>query len=172
MDTPRPLQSDDVLLLLKLAAHGDARASLRDLASELEIPKSSIALSMQRLKSFGLVKGEGQQRHVDRAELRKFLVHGVRWIAPGRIGEFVLGLPTAHAASPLKEKLRGDDDPVVIPLAGGPVRGRRVSPVHPNAGKAAQRDPKLYRLLAIVDALRIGRARDREVAEAELRSAV
>jgi hypothetical protein len=36
--------------------------------------------------------------------------------------------------------------------------------------RSAAKDPKLYRLLAVVDALRIGRARDREIAAAELRA--
>jgi hypothetical protein len=40
--------------------------------------------------------------------------------------------------------------------------------VHPNAGASAQRDPRLHKLLALVDALRIGRSRDRELAAAEL----
>ena len=102
--------------------------------------------------------------------LRDCLGHAVRWIAPARVGDFELGLATAHTAEPLRGKLTGDDDPVVIPLAHGPVRGRAVTPLHPLSPAAAARDPKLYRLLAIVDALRIGRARDRQVAAGELRA--
>jgi len=86
------------------------------------------------------------------------------------VGEFELGLPTAHAAAPFKQKLTGDDDPVVIPLPQGPLRGRAVSPLHPLAPAAAAKDPKLHRLLAIVDAFRIGRARDRQLAVSELRA--
>jgi hypothetical protein len=41
--------------------------------------------------------------------------------------------------------------------------------LEPLGEPAAARDPKLYRLLSIVDALRIGRARDRQLAVAELR---
>ena len=78
--------------------------------------------------------------------------------------------PTAHAAPGLAASFRGDDDPVVIPLRHGPVRGRAVTPIHPSAPGAAARDPKLHELLAIVDALRIGGARDRSVAAAELKA--
>ena len=42
--------------------------------------------------------------------LRDSIEHGVRWIAPARVGDFELGLPTAHAAGPLGGKLVGDDD--------------------------------------------------------------
>jgi hypothetical protein len=33
---------------------------------------------------------------------------------------------------------------------------------------AARSDPKLYELLALVDAIRVGRARERKLAESEL----
>jgi hypothetical protein len=58
----------------------------------------------------------------------------------------------------------------LMALEHGPVRGRALRPLHPNAARAAARDPRLHKLLALVDAFRIGRARDREVASAELRS--
>jgi hypothetical protein len=35
---------------------------------------------------------------------------------------------------------------------------------------AVRKDPELYKLVALVDALRIGRARERAMAEAELRA--
>jgi len=43
-----------------------------------------------------------------------------------------------------------------------------VQPLHPGVPGAAQRDPVLYDLLALVDALRIGRARERALAEKEI----
>jgi hypothetical protein len=93
-----------------------------------------------------------------------------RNVAPARVGDYELGLPTAHAAAVLAAKFTGDDDPVVMPLAHGPVRGRVVRPLHPLAPPAAARDPQLYELLAIIDVFRVGRARDRQVAAAERRA--
>jgi hypothetical protein len=94
----------------------------------------------------------------------------VRWIAPAKIGDYELGLPTAHVADVLAEKFAGDDDPVVMPLPHGPVRGRAVTPLHPLAPQAAARDGKLHDLLALTDAFRVGSARDRQVAAVELRA--
>jgi hypothetical protein len=51
----------------------------------------------------------------------------------------------------------------------GSVRGESIEPLYPSAPRAAREDPKLYELLALVDALRIGRARERKLAEALLR---
>jgi hypothetical protein len=164
VDSIRPA---DILVLLKLAVK--RAASLRSLESELGLSKSSIATSIARLRQAKLVKDEEGGIGINRLLARDFLEHGARWIAPATIGDFELGLPTAHSFESLAKKLSGDLDPVVLPLPHGPARGRAVSPLHPRAPAAAQKDPELLHLLAIVDALRIGRARDREVAAAELK---
>lgn len=163
-----PLHGTDVLVLLKLAASADAHLSVRALEAELSISKSGIAESIRRLRAFGLVKDANGERRIDRLRVRDCLEHGVRWLAPGSIGDFELGLPTAHSAEPMSSKLASEGDPLVMPLPHGPFRGRCVTPIHPSAPAAASRDPRLHRLLALVDAFRIGRARDREVAAREL----
>jgi hypothetical protein len=163
------LRPGDILVLLKLAVNGNA--SVRGLESELGLSKSTVALSIRRLREANLLKdNEAGGLRINKLEARDFLEHGARWIAPAKVGDFQLGLPTAHSFESLARKLSGDHDPVVLPLPQGPMRGRAVSPVHPKAPAAAQKDPELLHLLAIVDALRIGRARDREVAVAELRA--
>ena len=93
----------------------------------------------------------------------------MRWIAPARVGDIELGLPTAHAG-PLGAKLVSDADPLVMPLPHGPMRGHAVTPLHALAPRAAAKDARLHPLLSLVDVFRIGRARDRQVAAAELRA--
>jgi hypothetical protein len=48
--------------------------------------------------------------------------------------------------------------------ADGLVSGVVIEPLHEKAPAAALQDPKLYELLAAVDALRVGRAREMEMA--------
>ena len=43
-----------------------------------------------------------------------------------------------------------------------------VQPLYPSVPGAARRDPALYDLLALVDAMRLGRARERGRAEKEI----
>jgi DNA-binding Lrp family transcriptional regulator len=163
-----PLQAVDILVILELAALGQPSAPARLVAEEIGLSKSTAALSLRRLEALGLLRSEGEQRRIDKLALRECLERAVRWIAPAEIGRPRRGLLTAHAAPVLASRFIGDDDPVVIPLPRGPARGRAVTPLHPLAPRAAARDPKLYALLALVDAFRIGRARGREVAAAEL----
>ena len=160
----------DVLVALKMAAHPGAAKSVRALGEELGISKSSVANSQRRLVALGLFRAGENGLRPNKIAFRDFLENGLRWVAPASVGDFELGLPTAHSADVLSKNLMGDEDHVVIPLPHGPVRGRAVSPLHPLAPQAAARDAHLHRLLAVVDAFRIGRARDKQAASKELRA--
>jgi hypothetical protein len=48
------------------------------------------------------------------------------------------------------------------------VRGVTFEPLHKSAPAAARKDPALYELLALIDAVRDGRVRERKLAEKEL----
>ena len=72
-------------------------------------------------------------------------------------------------AAPLKHHISpGSDPPPVGPDPEGSVRGIAFEPLYPTVPAAAKRDPQLYELLALVDAIRDGRARERKIAEKEL----
>ncbi len=165
-----PLQPADLLVAAKLAVSADPSSSVRKLEDELGMSKSAISNAIRRLRVLDLVKEDEGGRRVNRLALRDLIENAVRWVAPANVGDFELGLPTAHSSDALAGKLTGDEDPVVMPLPHGPVRGRAVAPIHPLAPKAAECDPRLYRLLAILDSFRIGGARERAVAREQLAS--
>jgi len=56
------------------------------------------------------------------------------------------------------------EPPLVWPHPEGDVRGESLEPLYPSAIDAARRDRALYESLALVDALRVGRARERALA--------
>ena len=79
------------------------------------------------------------------------------------------GVPTSYAAAPLSTDIApGDELPPVWPWRNGDIRGIALEPLYKTAPLAALRDPVLYELLALVDAIRDGRARERKIAEREL----
>ena len=49
---------------------------------------------------------------------------------------------------------------------------REFSPLYSSVPKACKADPKLYELLALVDAIRDGRARERKIAVKEIQSRI
>jgi hypothetical protein len=92
-------------------------------------------------------------------------VHALRFIAPAVVGGETRGLPTAWAAPPLVGHLAGNDDlPPVWPDPLGEVRGLEIQPLHPRVVSLARADTEMYKLLALVDGLRVGDARSRALA--------
>jgi hypothetical protein len=101
--------------------------------------------------------------------LEEFLLHGLKYAFPAERGEVTRGMPTSYAAPPLKDAIAsGDELPPVWPWRDGDTRGIALQPLYKTAPVAALQDPFLYELLALVDAIRDGRARERKIAEKEL----
>lgn len=160
------LQPLDIVLCLKLASDDREFPGYEHLALELGIALSSAHRSVKRLQHAGLVATTLSPIHPALLEL---LAHGVRYVYYVKPGELTRGIPTAHAAPPLSELIGASADVPVWPDPKGNVRGYAVTPLHKSAPAAAMRDTQLYELLALVDAVRIGRTRERKLAQDELR---
>ena len=162
------LRPQDAVVLLKLAIAGGAW-TYPSLADSLGMSSSEVHGAVARAKRAGLYNE--QQRGPNRKALIEFLVHGIRYVFPAERGSMTRGLPTAHAAPPLSSKIMADGSPPPVwPDAEGKVRGEGLRPLYRSVPAAARRDPALYELLALVDAIRGGRARERSLAVAELES--
>jgi hypothetical protein len=99
--------------------------------------------------------------------LKEFVLHGLRYVFPAQLGAVGRGMPTSHAAPPLNKKI-SSSEACIWPDKKGEARGASVVPIYPSVPFAASRDPKLYELLALIDALRVGQARERKLAMQEL----
>lgn len=86
-------------------------------------------------------------------------------------GPIVIGIPTAHSAPPLKDIISSGEN-YVCPFGKGTVRGQSVTTLYSSVTKAVQNDLKLYELLVLIEALRVGRAREKEIAIKELRARI
>jgi hypothetical protein len=166
------LKPQDVVILLKLVALGSQPWTYQRLAVELSISQSEAHAGVRRAVAARLMSNAttaGGRPIL--ASLAEFLIHGVRYAYPPERGELTRGMPTAYAAPPLdKVIVQPDEPPPVWPCAEGTVRGYSFAPLFPSVPAAASRDPKLYELLALVDAIRDGRARERSLAAKELQS--
>jgi hypothetical protein len=95
--------------------------------------------------------------------------HGVKYMFPVHRGEITRGLPTGYAAPPLNDHIADNGQfPPVWPDPDGETRGFRLDPLHRSVPRAARRDSALYEFLALIDALRDGRVRERRLAEKEI----
>lgn len=160
------LKPQDVLFLLKLVALDKKPWSFNKLAVELGMSSSEVHAAAKRALAARLAIKEGDTIWPHIRNLEEFLLHGIQYVFVPERGGLNQGIPTAHATAPLDAAFVADQaPPPVWPDPQGEVRGESFSPLYKSAPGAAQRDPKLYELLAIVDAIRGGRARERDIAE-------
>ncbi|WP_428622537.1 hypothetical protein [Sedimenticola sp.] len=164
------LKPQDVLVLLKLVAMGHQAWAYHRLALELGMSPSEVHAAIKRALAANLALQEGDRVVPNMRNLEEFLVHGLRYVFVPERGQMCRGMLTAHAAPPLATHFVPDaEPPPVWPSVDGEVRGLQFSPLYKSAPEAAGRDRQLYELLALVDAIRGGRAREREWAIREIR---
>lgn len=142
---------------------------MAQMSVDLSISSSEVHAALRRLELSRLVSGGREGHRPLVGAVREFLLHGVKYAFPAKRGEVTRGVPTSYAAPPLSRLIiAGPEPPPVWPHAEGQQRGVGIEPMYKTVPAAALRDPFLYELLALIDALRDGRARERALAEKEL----
>lgn len=163
------MRPQDVVLLLKMITKNEQEWFQRPLAEELYLSQSEISESISRSKYAGLIAYSSKK--VNRQALMEFLQFGLSYVFPQHPAAIVRGIATAHSAPPLNEIITSSEL-YVWPSAKGNVRGQSITPLYPSVIEAIKRDPELYELLALVDAIRVGKAREKEIAIKELRNRI
>ena len=158
------LKPQDLAVALKLVVLRGRWLSYAALGEAMYLSRYEAHAAVQRLLAARLLAGAGGPPRPVLDALRSFVVHGAPYAYPPVRGELTLGFPTAQAAPPLKGKVDAGEPPPVWPHPEGIVRGQGVLPLYEKLPLAARDDPALYELLALFDALRIGRDRTRELA--------
>lgn len=141
--------------------------SVRSLADSTGISKSQVNLALQRCFDVGLAKRDriADVPRTNTRALTEFIVYGLRYVFPAKLGTVTRGIATSLGAPVLEGKLMTTGE--LIPVwsdAQGNTKGQAVEPLFKSATYAVRRDPELYALLALVDAIRIGQPRERKIA--------
>jgi hypothetical protein len=157
----------DVVVALKLCCLSGEGKSFALLAAELGMSASEVHGSFRRLTEARLL--DPDTRKIRYKALREFLRYGVPYVFPAQLRETTRGIPTAWAAPVMAGKVAVNDNEVPVwPEPEGSRKGLAVEPLYSSVPVAAKNDSALYDLLALVDVLRIGRARERAIAEKEI----
>ena len=104
--------------------------------------------------------------------LAEFALHGAKYAFPAVKLPLVAGVPTSHSAPAFAGVFAPGSTDFVWPHPNGTVRGVGIEPLHPAVPFAAMQDAKLYELLALFDALRVGKARERGMALERLQALI
>jgi hypothetical protein len=163
------LKPQDVVVTLKLLAYRSTRPTFSQIASDLAMSQSEVHGAVKRAQSAHLLHGPEIFDRPNVSSLEEFLIHGVKYAFPAERGGPSRGIPTSYAAPPLNALIAPSDEPIPVwPHPEGTKRGTAFAPLYKTAPIAAMRDSTLYQMLALVDAVRDGRARERQLAEQEL----
>ncbi len=139
--------------------------SQKDLAASLFLSQAEISHGIKRLKQAQLINSEG---FVIGSSCVEFVVHGLKYMCPAELGPLSTGIPTAFAHPDFKYVKYRDDSIYIWPSIQGKKKGMVLVPFYESVPKAALADPKLYVLLSLIEMIRAGRAREKEIAAKEI----
>lgn len=170
------LRPHDVAVALQLVI--SPQRTYASLSSALWISASEVHQSVSRLRIAKLL-GTGASRKARRRSVEEFIICGVRYAFPAELGSAVRGVPTALSGPQLRahfgSRAAGTtsvESVFVWAHEHGEVRGTSVTPLYAGAPGTVKNNPALYNLLTLVDALRIGQARERQLAKTMLSHAL
>ena len=174
------LKSQDVVLLLKLLSRPSEYSSWsqNQLAVHLCMSASEINAAIKRLCQSQLIRRQPSKAGITgktsgliympiTKSCEEFLISGVKYVFPVNLGEYTPGLVTSYAAPIFADQVTIGQDPVPVwPYAEGTQRGLALEPLYPSVPKSLMQypDQAFYDLLALIDAIRHGRARERNIA--------
>jgi hypothetical protein len=162
----RPL---DIVVSVKAAVIEPPRWTIAQMAEQLEMDVAQVFRAARHASIAQLLTVDRTAANPiykpHRSAFLEFLIHGVKFMSVPVRGPITRGMPTAHAAPVLSKRFAATSEPVPVwPTPEGKVRGESFEPLHRCVPKAAKRDERFYGAMALIDAIRGGRARDRAIA--------
>ena len=154
------LRPHDVAVALELALRPEE--NFVPLAEAVGLSVSEAHGAVKRLTQARLLSQSS--RRVMSSGLLDFIVSGIPHSFPATIGAETRGVPTA-ASGPVLAREFPSAVRYVWPSAGGKGRGQSLTPLYPKATFIPVRHEDLYGLLTLVDAVRVGQARERKRAK-------
>ena len=158
------LRPQDIAVLAWLIARGNNPWRYIDLAQGLLISPSEAHSAVKRLIASGLVVSNVRQSGQAQPNLRaveEFLTSGAPYVFYADRGSDTRGIPTGVGAHPLSQFFSPGNDIPVWPDPEGEARGYALVPLYKSVPRAIRNNPELYELLALIDAQRSGRSRER-----------
>lgn len=153
------MRPHDIAILLKIASKGQTAWLMKDLAYELGISSSEISESINRSVIAGLISSD--KKTLKKLALLDFLKCGLRYVYPQQPGSLTRGIGTAHSAPPLKDEIMSEEQ-FVWASGKGNMRGQAIEPLHPKIPEACLKDKNYYELMALTDAIRVGKVREQK----------
>ena len=157
------MKSQDIVVILKIHLWTDGTWTQPKIAQSVGMSQSETSMALKRCELSGLYNSSSGK--TIQKSLLEFIIHGLKYAFPAELGPPDRGMPTAHSAPPLIDMIADDSEIFVWPYVNGTGRGITVNPLYKTVPAAAENDLRLYEVLALIDAIRVGRVRERKLAE-------
>ncbi|OGT39692.1 MAG: hypothetical protein A3F12_01630 [Gammaproteobacteria bacterium RIFCSPHIGHO2_12_FULL_38_14] len=176
------LKPQDIVILLKILSSmallngnkEDDALSQNKLAMLLCMSPSEINAGIKRLVLSGLLgptlKNDAHKKIIFlpiKEACLECLISAVKYSFPAQLGAYTRGIPTAYAAPLFKKLIVLGTDPIPVwPHAEGDKRGFSLEPLYASVPSSLIKypDPLFYELLVLIDTIRIGKAREKNIA--------
>lgn len=157
------LKQKGIIKLSELQAYRESLYTVRGLEKTTGISKTQIADSIKRCTDIGLAKKDRKYGvpRTNKKSLLEFIIYGIKYVFPARMGELTRGIATSFSAPMLNDKLFSSGELIPVwPDERAKSKGLKVMPLFHTVPYAIQQDSNLYVMLALVDAIRLGNPRE------------
>ena len=159
----QPIKPQDIIVLLKVLTEGKRKWKFESLQENLRLSLSAIHRSLERCVHARFISPK-PYHDIYILNISEFLLHGIAYTFATEPGKLTRGIATAHSAPPLNKFIVAEKDIYVWPYVNGKVRGQSIEPLMKHVPEIIHQDKGLYEMLALIDAIRIGRTREKEIA--------
>lgn len=163
------MRPQDIAILVKIISFRDEAWQLSSLSSSLFISISEVSESLNRSRAAKLIDYE--KKKINRQNLMEFLEHGIKYVFPQQPGSMVRGIPTAHSHPFLKNYFISEMN-FVWPDPKGEIMGLLIEPLYPKQIQAAKYDDEFYKIMSLIDVIRVGKIRETKFAITELKKQI
>jgi predicted transcriptional regulator len=160
------MRPQDIVILLKILCNKNQNWLNKEIADSLFISHSEVSDALNRCRAAKLI--DISKRKVYTNALLEFLFYGLKYVFPVEPGKIVRGIATAHSAPPLNKFIKGGSDIYVWQYDDGNCKGQQIEPLYKTVPQSSLLDNDFYELLALLDAIRVGKARELKIAKDEL----
>ena len=146
--------------------------SVRGLSALTGISKTEVAESLKRNINAGISRNDRKNNlpRINKSIMYNFIVHGLKYVFPASISLMTRGIPTSFASPALQEHVETAGNLIFVwSDPEGNKMGQSIEPLFSSVPFAVRQDRKLYEFLALVDAIRLGNARETNLAISQLK---
>jgi len=166
------LKPHDIVIPLKFIALAGVNKTYRELSDDIFISIGEISEGIKRLKYSKIVSKKGNSLRISRRSLFDFILHGIPYVFPAKKGGKRKGFRTSYSTYPLNQDIVENNEIIVWGHKEGDVIGYAIEPLYEKAPLAAKKDERLYILLSLIDAIRLGNGRSYKIARRYLKEII